>query len=230
MSTILESTKILLGQADARSNLARLMDVEPEIADVAVLTAVPALIKAMADRAELADGSEAIGSIVELDDGSIVADVPLFLDGRKPALGNGMLDVVLGTNRGDAAIDIAAVGKVAPVAVRKMLPMLMPIVVGIVAKQRKDRVWTDDEVVDFLAAERSLLDNAAALNDVPVLAVASGARFPLFQALSLRWIVVGVAVAVGLAWLLSVLSSGQSDAAGLAGVFHLASAWVTNPA
>lgn len=196
-------------QGDALARVVAITGLEPERAVVAVDAATTGLIVALDDWSHAPGGRDDLAEMVGEDDGSIVADVGGFLAGGKQAYGSSQLDRVLGDSRSDFALDVAAAGGIEPPAVRKLLPMLMPVVVGVIAKLSADRRLDGKGMAAFVAAERSTFEVIAASHDDGANDRPRVSRGPLDAGIGtiVRWSLAGAVGVVALAWALSALGT-----------------------
>lgn len=166
MPSLLESVTDLLGQGEVFATLGQLMGGDRDQAEAAAGVSVPALIGGLASQAAADDGPAAITELLDGADSGPVDDVAAFLDAGDETAGSGMLDTILGDDRSDLISALAEKADVDGSMVTKLLPMLAPVVVGRLAKQRTEDKLDDAGVATLLAAEKESLEGDGLLDTI----------------------------------------------------------------
>ncbi len=162
MPSLLESISGQLDDNSSLAELARLMGGDAAQAKTATGVTVPAILGALADRAT-ADGPAAVAAILDGDDGVAVDDPLGFLHRGNARPGTGILDAVFGPDRAALIGGLAAKAGVADPMIDRVLPMVAPLAVGVVAKRRNDDGLNDVGLVELLTSEKEALDRTGLL-------------------------------------------------------------------
>ncbi len=157
MPSLLESVTALLGEGDTLDKLGELMGGDKEQASAATGLAVPAVLGGVADKAAEDSGLDAVMGMLSSND-SVLDDLGGFLDKGQNESGNGVLDAVFGDGRADVVSSLASKADVGSSMMGKLLPMLAPMVMGVIAKRKADDGLDDAGVGVLLADERASLE------------------------------------------------------------------------
>lgn len=172
MPTLLESVSTLLDEGNAMEQLGSSIGRDNRKTKTVVDTVAPALLGAAAEKASGKGGASSVLGMLEDDDGLVVNDVGDFFSKGSPNKGNRLLDGLLGKNRGEFITDLATRSGVGGDVIGKALPMLAPVVMGVVGQQRSERNLDADGLTNLLSTERSKLERAGLLSGVGVAAAA----------------------------------------------------------
>ncbi|MGH1490419.1 MAG: OmpA family protein [Acidimicrobiales bacterium] len=155
MPSILESVTGLLTESDSFDKLGQLMEGTADQAGMATELAVPAIIGGLADRASGTDGVEVVTAMLDNDHSSVLQDLSQFLNDGVTDTGTGIVGAVFGRELDEVVSGLASEADMSPPMIDKLLPMLAPVVVGVVGERRKDDQLDGPAVAALLAGERT---------------------------------------------------------------------------
>lgn len=136
MASILD----LLGQQLAGgglSQMSRQLGTDHATTTMAVSAALPVLMAALARNASSEDGAASLHNALADHDGSIFDDLGGSLIGFQQGAGGGILDHVLGDNRGAVEQGLAQRTGLDSAQIASLLAMLAPIVMGALGKTQR---------------------------------------------------------------------------------------------
>lgn len=166
MPSLLESVTDLLGQGDTFATLGQLMEGDTAQAKKASGVVVPALIGGLASRATVEGGPAVITELLDGADRGPVDDVGAFLDAGDGDVGTGMLDAIFGDDRSDLVSALADKVDIDGSMITRLLPMLTPVVVGLLDKRRSDDDLDEAGIVGFLESENEALESDGLLDTI----------------------------------------------------------------
>ena len=128
----------------------------------AMSAAMPALLGALARNASSGSGAEALASALSRDhDGGILDDLTGFLGKGDTSAGDGILGHVLGANRDNVAAGVSRSSGLDVSAVQKLLPMLAPVVLGMLGREQRAQSLDASGLASMLGQESRADERAA---------------------------------------------------------------------
>ena len=115
--------------------------------------ATPAVLGAMADKAEQPGGLTKLTRVLDTAERPPQAGVTSMLRGDT-RIGSEMLDGLFGSDRADLIAGLSKTAGVDSAAMSRLLTMSTPVVMGAVAQRRSDDGLSDSALTDLLIAER----------------------------------------------------------------------------
>lgn len=162
MPALYESVTALLAENENSKKLAALMDSTGDQAATAANAAVAVILGGLADIGQ-SGSSETVSGLMAKNKRSLLNDLPGFLD--KPVIepDSATAGSVFGRNVDRVVGDLASKADLTPPMVDKLLPMLIPIVLAVVAKRRNQDRLDAASVTALLDAERQSLEERGLL-------------------------------------------------------------------
>ena len=151
---------------DTVNDISRRIGADPQQTKTAIDGAIPMLLAALGQ--EAADPQRRAGlqaAIQEDHDGSVVDNLPAYLNGQmsgKATNGQGIVNHVLGDRREPAAQALAGKSGLDMGTIMSLLPLLAPIVMGMLGKKERSGGLSPDNLADALGG-----DTRRAANDSP---------------------------------------------------------------
>lgn len=137
MPSVFESVTGLLAQGETLGRLGDMMGTDRSGAEQVVRSATPAMLGGLADRVDRPGGSRAVMDMLDQAERSPLGDVDGMFDGAaEQGLGLGMLDGIFGKDLGPVQGMIANNSGVSAGVIGRFLPMLAPVVMGVLARRR----------------------------------------------------------------------------------------------
>jgi|GEM_PF-3805973 len=155
MPSIYESITTLLGKGEIVDKVADLIGGDKAQSKKAVSAATPALLKGLADKSSKPAGLKAVSEMLDSADNSILDNLGGFLGGGKTDAGDGMLDGLFGSKKDDLISSLASRSGLGSGMFGKLLPMLLPVVMGVIGKRQKDDGLDSAGVASLLSAEKA---------------------------------------------------------------------------
>jgi len=123
---------------DATNQVSQQLGIGKAETEKAVGAALPTLMAALAGNAMKKEGASALSNALDRDhDGSILDDVAGFLGRGDNKPGDGILKHVLGAKRGAVEAEVARETNLSPSAVSSLLPMLAPLIMGALGREKR---------------------------------------------------------------------------------------------
>ena len=142
----------LAGEQGAQ--LSKRMGVDPGTGQKAIGAALPALVAALAGNAKRKEGAASLARALERDhDGSILDDLGGFLSQGDTKDGEGILKHALGARRPAVESEVAKHSGLDAKAVSGLLPMLAPLVMGALGRQKRQAGLDPAGLSSMLAGE-----------------------------------------------------------------------------
>lgn len=137
--------------------LARQIGLPEGMVKAGVAAGVPLLIGALAKNARKPEGRQALANAIDRDhQGGVVDDLDGYVErGGNADDGDGILRHTLGDRRGAAEEALAKGAGIDLGAAAKLLPMLAPLVMGALGKQKQEQGLDADGMADLLQTEQS---------------------------------------------------------------------------
>jgi hypothetical protein len=123
--------------------------------------ALPILMGALARNSSNRDGARSLDRALDKHDGGILDDLDGFLDAPDTDDGEGILRHVLGSKRGTVESGVSKASGLDPSLVGKMLPMLAPVVLGALGRQKRQTNLNADGLASMLGSERQQMEQAS---------------------------------------------------------------------
>lgn len=153
MNSILDALQTRLAD-DQSSEVARQLGTDPSTAQQAIQAALPVLMAAFAAEAQRPEGASSLAAALEEDhDGSILDDLPGFLARGDTADGEGILRHSLGERRPTVERAVAQKSGLDLSLVSRLLPLLAPIVMGALGKQKRESNLDIGGLIGMLTGE-----------------------------------------------------------------------------
>ena len=142
---------------DTVDQISRKIGADPAQTKAAIDEAIPVLVAALGKEAADPERRAGLQAAIEEDhDGSVVDNLPAYLSGEmsgRAANGEGIVNHVLGDRKGPAVQALAGrsgldLGKIA-----SLLPLLAPIVMGMLGKKERSGGMSFDSITDILGGD-----------------------------------------------------------------------------
>lgn len=128
--------------------------VDQATGEKAIGAALPALMAALAGNARRKDGATKLAEALERDhDGSILDDLPGFLTRGNTKDGEGILKHALGARRPAVEAEVARQTGLDRQAISGLLPLLAPLVMGALGRQKRQAGLDPNGLSSMLAGE-----------------------------------------------------------------------------
>jgi hypothetical protein len=136
------------------AQLSQHMGVDQSTGEKAIGAALPALMAALAGNAKRSDGAAKLAQALERDhDGSVLDDLSGFLSRGDTKDGEGILKHALGARRSAVEAGVAKETGLDPSAISKLLPMLAPLVMGALGRQKQQAGLDTGGLTSMLTVE-----------------------------------------------------------------------------
>jgi hypothetical protein len=169
-SSVLEDLRAQLS-GDTLNSIGRRIGADPAQTKTAIDAALPMLLAALGK--EAADPERATGlkqAIREDHDGSIIDNLGAYLSGQmsgRATNGEGIVDHVLGDRREPAVQALSGKSGLDLGAIASLLPLLAPIVMGMLGKKERSGGLSLDSITDTLGSDtRRATDEQPDLGDL----------------------------------------------------------------
>ena len=150
---------------DQMGTLASAIGADPRQTQTAVAAALPAILGAMNRNTNSTQGAQSLARALERDhDGSLLDNLGGFLSGQvsgKAADGGGILGHILGGQRPQLEQGVAKASGLNMQQVAKLLPILAPIVMAALGKQKRQSGLDEAGLSGVLAQEATRAQQAA---------------------------------------------------------------------
>jgi uncharacterized surface protein with fasciclin (FAS1) repeats len=151
----------LLSQGSALTKLTSLGGGDSTSTQKALGGAVPLLLGALGKSSSTAGGASALFNLIKGDNGGALDNLGGLIDhGDAGGIGNTLLGGLLGKRRGAVEAGLAQHAGLPLGGITKMLPILMPIVMGFLSKQRAKNNLDEAGVGRLLSDERGHMEKA----------------------------------------------------------------------
>ena len=136
------------------AQLSQRLGVDQAEGQKAIGAALPALVAALAGNARRPGGAASLATALEQDhDGSVLDDLAGFLNRGDTKEGEGILKHALGARRPAVESAVAAQAGLDTKAVSGLLPLLAPLVMGALGRQKRQAGLDPDGLSSMLAGE-----------------------------------------------------------------------------
>lgn len=158
MASLAESLVAQLTSPGMISKVSSQIGVDEATTSQAVSTAVPLLMAALARNASKPRGASSLNNALEEDhDGSVLDDLMGYLNNPNTDDGDGILRHTLGDQREGVQTSLAGSTGLDAATLGKLLSMAAPLVLGMLAKQKKQGGLNSDGLADMLNGETQAL-------------------------------------------------------------------------
>jgi hypothetical protein len=159
--SLLEMLQERLG-GRAVDQMSRKIGADPGTTGNAVDAALPLLIAALARNATAGGQAQSIDTAVSQDhDGSVLDDIPGFLNNADSGPGAGILRHVLGGRQQTVQTGLGQATGLDPQKAGQLLTMLAPLVMGALGRAKRERGLDTGSLSDLLSGEQDRLKETA---------------------------------------------------------------------
>lgn len=142
--------------------IAQRLGISEATAQKAVMIAVPLIVAALARNAARPEGAQQLHQAVATDhDGSILDNLPGYLDNPQAANGAGILGHVFGGQQPAIQETVAQAAGLDPNTAGSLLEMVAPIVMGAVGQTQRQNDLDPGGLSDFLGTQQQQTEEAA---------------------------------------------------------------------
>lgn len=136
MTSLVDSLLEQLGNRGAIDQIAGKLGVEPDKANSAVSTAIPAILAGLARNAKDPQGAAALAGALDKDHDGSVLDDDSYFDAYEERQGDKILGHVFGGQEKAVESQVSALGGLDPSQGGQLMKMLAPLVMGYLGKQK----------------------------------------------------------------------------------------------
>jgi hypothetical protein len=159
--SLLEMLQQRLG-GQAVDQMSRKIGADPGTTGNAIDAALPLLIAALARNATAGGQAQSIDTAVSQDhDGSVLDDIPGFLNNADSGPGAGILRHVLGGRQQTVQTGLGQATGLDPQKAGQLLTMLAPLVMGALGRAKRERGLDTGSLSDLLSGEQDRLKETA---------------------------------------------------------------------
>lgn len=151
MSDLLDGIISQLGSGGL-SQIAGSLGVDEAKASSAVGMALPAILGGMARNTQSDEGARSLATALDEHDAGVFGHLGDLLGGR--GQGDGILGHVLGTKRTAVEQNLSQQSGLDPSAISKLLPVLAPLVMGYLSKEKQNKGLGPTDLGSMLGRER----------------------------------------------------------------------------
>jgi hypothetical protein len=138
MSSLMDLVTSQLGAS--LPDLSKALGTDEKQTGQAVSMALPAILGALTRNASRSDGAQSLAKALAKDhDGSILNNVPGFLNSGDTAAGDGILEHVLGSKRARVESGVSQGSGLDPATVTKLMTTLAPLVMGMLGRAQREQ-------------------------------------------------------------------------------------------
>ena len=161
MDSILEMLQNRLA-GDEAARLGERVGTDPSTAQQAIQAALPAIVAALAGETRRPEGAASLSRALEEDhDGSILDDLAGFLARGDASDGDAILGHALGQRRPAVEAEVAERSGLDISTIARLLPILAPIVMGALGRQKRQGNLDPGGLAGLLAGERRKAEEMA---------------------------------------------------------------------
>lgn len=159
--SLLDMVQQRLG-GQAVDQISRRIGADPGTTGNAIDAALPLLLSALARNATAGGEAESIDTAITQDhDGSILDDVPGFLNQAESGPGDGILRHVLGGRQQTVQTGLGQATGLDPQKAGQLLAMLAPLVMGALGRAKRERGLDTNSLSNLLSGEQDRLQETA---------------------------------------------------------------------
>lgn len=159
--SLLDMLQQKLGGDAAVNQISAQLGTDPGTTQSAIAAALPMLVGALARNAQDPHQAGALSNALSKHDGSILNDVTSHLGARQFPDGDGILNHVLGGQKGSVATGLGQVAGLDANKAGMLLSMLAPLVMGALGKTQREGKLDPGGLAGMLGAERQHAADAA---------------------------------------------------------------------
>jgi hypothetical protein len=143
-----------LGSGPALGQLSQQLGADERSTQSALGAALPVLLGALARNSSRSGGAQALDRALERHDGGVLDNLTGFLGAPDVDDGNGILGHVLGERRASVEAGVGKASGIDPSMIAKLLPILAPIVLGALGRQKRQQNLDVGGLTNLLGTER----------------------------------------------------------------------------
>lgn len=162
MNNMLDMFSDMMGD-DQTQTMGKSLGLDAGTAKQAMGAALPFLIKGLAQNARSQSGAESLSRALDRHDGGILDNVGDLLGGSQSVRDDGdkILGHIFGDRLGGVEQSVSKLGGVDSSTVAKLLPMLAPLVMGMLGKAKRDNGLGVPDLMDMLRGEEQRVERRA---------------------------------------------------------------------
>lgn len=131
-------------------------DADPQASQAGLAAAIPLLMTALSRNAQSPDGADALHQAIAKDhDGSVMDNLPAYLNNPNYADGAGILKHALGGNQASVEQSMAQTTGLDPATIAKLLQFAAPLVLGMLAKRQREQGLSSKDLSNILEQDRA---------------------------------------------------------------------------
>ena len=158
MSSLLEMLTSQLGSGQNLGQLSQHLGADERSTQSALGSALPVLLGALARNTAKSGGAESLDRALGRHDGGVLDNLTGFLGAPDVDDGNGILGHLLGDRRASVETGVGKASGIDPSMIAKLLPVLAPIVMGALGRQKREKQLDMGGLTNFLGAERQQME------------------------------------------------------------------------
>ena len=160
----MESVMQSLGQQLDRgslSQISRQVGTDEQTAGAAMQVAIPLLLSALAKNASNPEGAQSLHQALAKDhDGTILNEMPAFLNNPQMANGAGILEHVLGNRQQSVQQGLAKQTGLDAGSIGQLLVIAAPLLMGVLGKTQKDQGLHAGSLSDLLRDQQQMAEQS----------------------------------------------------------------------
>jgi len=161
MSSLIEMLTQQLGSQQSLGKLGKQIGTDQTATQNAVGAALPVLLGALARNSAESSGAQSLDRALSKHDGGVLDNLGGFLDSPDVDDGNGILRHVLGDRRQSVETGVSKASGLDMSMVAKLLPILAPVVMGALGRQKRDSSLNSGGLSELLGSERREMEQAS---------------------------------------------------------------------
>jgi hypothetical protein len=161
MSSLAQMLLEQLTNQQSVGRLSRQVGADPTTTQNAVGAALPVLLSALAKNTAQTSGAEALERALGKHDGGVMDNLGGFLDSPDVDDGNGILGHLLGGRRNAVETGVSKASGLDLSMVTKLLPILAPIVMGALGRQKRQQNLDAGALASMLGSERQHMEQSS---------------------------------------------------------------------
>ena len=161
MSSLLNMLFSQLG-TDQISQISDKLGMDPKTTSSALSAVLPSLVMALAKNSSTPQGAESLSNALTKDhDGSVLDDIPSFLDQHESGQGAGMLQHILGDKRTNVESGLSKATGMDASSLASLMEMAAPLVLGMLGKMQREKNLDASSLSNLLTNEHQHLQQNA---------------------------------------------------------------------
>jgi hypothetical protein len=161
MSSLIEMLTQQLGSQQSLGKLGKQIGTDQTATQNAVGAALPVLLGALARNSTQSSGAQSLDRALSKHDGGVLDNLGGFLDSPDVDDGNGILRHMLGDRRQSVETGVSKASGLDMSMVAKLLPILAPVVMGALGRQKRDNRLNSGGLSELLGSERREMERAS---------------------------------------------------------------------